>query len=577
MLRRPLIRASSFSFQLTRSTACVSAYRTVHTRSAVVTSPCGRHRVSPLTAERCSRQRRQYLVAGQKNDTIYALSTAQGTAGIAVIRVSGPSCHEVYTGLCPGRPLPKARYASVRTLFHPQGDGSNVLDSSAMVLHLPGPKTVTGEDVLELHVHGGSATVKAVLSAIAACHASSGSIRYAEPGEFTKRAFLNDRLDLAQVESLSDTLSAQTEQQRRAAVRGSNGALGRTYDEWRHKLLEARAEIEAIIDFSEDQHFDESPTDLLANVSRQVEEILRGIEVHEGASQRSELLRNGIRIALVGPPNAGKSSLMNQIVGREASIVSGEAGTTRDIVEAHLDIRGYLCTFADTAGFRSDDSLGMPGSSSGGVIGAVEREGIRRARAKALESDVIMVLASIERDSSGENSLFYDAETLQLLKSVGKGMVVVNKCDGVPTDELEMLVDEFVATALGKAEGLPAKPMLISCKEAQAPTTQVQDPGGVHKVVSRLVTLFSDMTALPIDQQDLHGVTERQRQLLVQCRQHLEDYVGNTASEDDMDELNFVVAAEDLRYAANCLARITGRGETGNVEEVLGVIFENRI
>ncbi|KAK8113082.1 hypothetical protein PG984_013608, partial [Apiospora sp. TS-2023a] len=522
----------------------------------------------------CLHQQRPYVAASVKNDTIYALSTAQGTAGIAVIRVSGPACHEVYTGLCPGRPLPKARYASVRTLFHPQSEGTNVLDSSAMVLYLPGPKTVTGEDVLELHVHGGSATAKAVLSAVSACPVTSGSIRYAEPGEFTKRAFLNDRLDLAQVESLSDTLSAQTEQQRRAAVRGSNGALGRTYDEWRQKLLDARAEIEAIIDFSEDQHFDESPTDLLANVSRQVEEILQGIEVHEGASQRSELLRNGIRIALVGPPNAGKSSLMNQIVGREASIVSGEAGTTRDIVEAHLDIRGYLCTFADTAGFRPDKSPGTAGSSNQGVIGGIEREGIRRARAKALESDVIMVLASIERDSSGDILLVFDAETVELLESVGRGIVVVNKCDGVPKDELEMLVDGFVSKALKKVETICAEPMLISCKEAQARPAQIQDPGNVHKVVSRLATLFSDMTALPPDQQDLHGVTERQRQLLVQCRQHLEDYVGNTSSEDAMDELNFVVAAEDLRYAANCLARITGRGETGNVEEVLGVIFE---
>lgn len=445
-----------------------------------------------------------------------------------------------------------------------------------MVLYLPGPKTVTGEDVLELHVHGGSATVKAVLSAVSACPFTSGSIRYAEPGEFTKRAFLNDRLDLAQVESLSDTLSAQTEQQRRAAVRGSNGALGRTYDEWRQKLLDARAEIEAIIDFSEDQHFDESPTDLLANVSRQVEEILQGIEVHEGASQRSELLRNGIRIALVGPPNAGKSSLMNQIVGREASIVSGEAGTTRDIVEAHLDIRGYLCTFADTAGFRSDKSPGTSADPSNRVvIGAIEREGIRRARAKALESDVIMVLASIERDPTGDILLIYDAETLELLKSVGRGIVVVNKCDGVPKGVLEVLVKDFVTKALKKAGLSSAKPMLISCKEAQNRPAQIQDPGGVHEVVSRLATLFSDMTALPPDQQGLHGVTERQRQLLVQCRQHLEDYVGNTSSEDGaMEELHFVVAAEDLRYAANCLARITGRGETGNVEEVLGVIFE---
>lgn len=442
-----------------------------------------------------------------------------------------------------------------------------------MVLHLPGPKTATGEDVLELHIHGGSATVKAVLSAIPAC-AAAHRVRYAEPGEFTKRAFLNDRLDLAQVESLGDTLAAQTEHQRRAAVRGSTGALGRAYDEWRRKLLDARAEIEAIIDFSEDQHFDESPVELLANVSSQVEAILLSIDAHAKASQRSELLRNGIRIALLGPPNAGKSSLMNQVVGREASIVSGEAGTTRDIVEAHLDIRGYLCTFADTAGFRSVGARALVSAPDAVTIGPVEQEGIRRARTKALESDIVMVLASVESDPSGQFTIQYDAETLELLQTVGRGVVVVNKRDRVTDAELNDLVQDFQASVLDKLEAIPRQPILISCKEAQGRLSSSRDPGGLQGVVDGLAALFSDMTALPAEQQDLHGVTERQRQLLVQCRKHLEDYIGNTASEEAVDELNFVVAAEDLRYAANCLARITGRGETGNVEEVLGVIFE---
>lgn len=442
-----------------------------------------------------------------------------------------------------------------------------MLDSEAVVLNLPGPKTVTGEDMLELHVHGGSATVKAVLSAVAVC-SQQGSIRYAEPGEFTKRAFLNDRLDLAQVESLSDTLSAETEQQRRVAVRGSSGILGRTYEGWRESLLQARAEVEAIIDFSEDQHFDESPVELLQNVTRQVEDILTSIEVHESASQRSELLRNGIRIALLGPPNVGKSSLMNQIIGREASIVSGEAGTTRDIVEAHLDIRGYLCTFADTAGFRTADNESTP-------IGAVEQEGIRRARARALDSDIVIVLASIEQDTSGDFYLSHDSETLELLKTVGQGFVVINKRDVLPEDELQDLVTEFQASVSSIANSTSDFPyVLVSCRDAKDQSGFEKDPGGVQGVADRLGSLFSHMTSLPADQQDLHGVTERQRQLLVQCRRHLEDYVGNTTSEDVLDELNFVVAAEDLRYAANCLARITGRGEAGNIEEVLGVIFE---
>lgn len=468
--------------------------------------------------------------------------------------------------MCPARSIPKPRFAGVRTLYHPSSNQTIVLDSDAVVLYLPAPKTVTGEDVLELHVHGGNATVKAVLSAIPA--SAPGSIRYAEPGEFTKRAFVNDRLDLAQVESLSDTLSAETEHQRRAAVRGSSGLLGKTYEAWRQDLLQARAEVEAIIDFSEDQHFDETPIDLLDNVTRQVREILASIDVHESASQRTELLRNGIRIALLGPPNVGKSSLMNQIVGREASIVSGEAGTTRDIVEAHLDIRGYLCTFADTAGFRSASSDDNP-------IGLVEQEGIRRARAKALESDIVVVLVSVEQGPTGSFYLNYDSQTLELLSTVGQGFLVINKRDVLPEEHLDRLLEEFQSTVLsGLGQTSLLQTVLVSCRDAQTKMPNAKDPGGVHAVADRLGGLFADMTTLPDNQQDLHGVTERQRQLLAQCREHLENYIANTTSEDAFDELNFVIAAEELRYAAGCLARITGRGETGDIEEVLGVIFE---
>ncbi|KAK9769236.1 hypothetical protein AB5N19_13668 [Seiridium cardinale] len=565
MLRRYISR-SSISSLLHHHSIFVSTATCSLRFAAFATG--ARPRISTSTAHvQLDRGHRTFFTAGNRSDTIYALSTAQGKAGIAVIRVSGPLCTTIYGGLCPSKAIPKPRFAGVRTLFNPVSGQTVVLDSDAVVLYLPGPKTVTGEDVLELHVHGGSATVKAVLSAIPACTAK-GTIRYAEPGEFTKRAFMNDRLDLAQVESLSDTLSAETEQQRRAAVRGSSGALGRTYEEWRQKLLQARAEVEAIIDFSEDQHFDESPGDLLGNVTQQVEEILASIETHENASQRSELLRNGIRIALLGPPNVGKSSLMNQIVGREASIVSGEAGTTRDIVEAHLDVRGYLCTFADTAGFRTANNNESP-------IGIVEQEGIRRARARALESDIVVVLVSVEKDVSGNHFLSYDLQTLELLKSVGQGFVVVNKRDVLPESELYDLLEEFQSSVIGPL-GDKSKPqlVLVSCRDAQDKTAKNKDPGGVHEVADRLSSLFVDMTSLPADQQDLHGVTERQRQLLEQCRKHLEDYIGNTTSDDTIDELNFVVAAEDLRYAAGCLSRITGRGETGDVEEVLGVIFE---
>ncbi|KAI1406525.1 hypothetical protein F4819DRAFT_440764 [Hypoxylon fuscum] len=516
----------------------------------------------------------------QRDDTIYALSTAEGKAGIAVIRISGPSCKYIYNGLCPSKPSLRPRYATIRTLYHPESGGSEILDAEALVLYFPSPKTVTGDDVLELHVHGGSATVKAVLSAIPKC-ASNETIRYAEPGEFTKRAFLNDRLDLAQVEALSETLSAETEQQRRAAVRGSSGSLGRTYEDWRHKLLQARAEMEALIDFSEDQHFDESPASLVGNVTRQVRQILQSIRVHEGASERSELLRNGIKIALVGPPNVGKSSFMNQVVGREASIVSGESGTTRDIIEANLDIRGYLCTFADTAGFRSAaEEVAKESDRSEVKIGAVEQEGIRRARVKATQSDVIIVLTSVETGIHGGPQIRYDMETLRLAADCKECLIVVNKRDTVSTDVLRSLVQQFADKVLSKVEKLgTVKPALISCKEAQNLSSDIINPGGIRGVIDQLVSSFTNMTSLPATLQDLHGVTERQRQLLVQCRGHLEEYldsVGVTDSEDEegADEADITMAAEHLRYAANKLGRITGRGEVGDVEEILGVIFE---
>lgn len=527
-----------------------------------------------------------------------------------------------------------------------------ILDSEALVLYFPAPKTVTGEDVLELHVHGGSATVKAVLSAIPRTAETGGgggggggAIRYAEPGEFTRRAFLNDRLDLSQVESLSATLAAETEQQRRAAVRGSSGALGRTYEGWRRQLVAARAEMEALIDFAEDQHLDESPALLARNVTAQVRAIRGRIGVHEEAGRRAELLRGGVRVALLGPPNAGKSSLMNRLVGREASIVSGESGTTRDVVEAHLDIRGYLCTFADTAGFRTvavrtgsgtgteSGSRSGLGNDNGDVIimdsegsrymeiGAVEQEGIRRARAKALESDVIVVLASIEPSSSssslgGGYQIRYDVETLRLAADCPQRLVVVNKSDAVSGDDLDTLVEEFKSSVLGKIKGLEAtQPILISCKEAgtaqsgsrnrrshsRSGVVVDEDPGGIRGVADHLVSAFAAMTALPVALQDLHGVTERQRQLLAECRAQLEEYLdkvgggyavdvgvddpelgseGRRDVEDeevmveDSDEPDITVAAEHLRYAANCLGRITGRGEAGDVEEILGVIFE---
>ena len=235
--------------------------------------------------------------------------------------------------------------------------------------------------MLELHVHGGPAVVRAVLSAIPQCatHVESSaasavhSIRYAEPGEFTRRAFANNRMDLPQIESLGETLSASTERQRQISVRGTTSSLAVRYEQWRVLLLAARGELEALIDFSEDQHFDESPAQLCASVARQVQGLCTQIKAHVVNAVRGELLRNGISMALLGAPNAGKSSLLNCIVGREAAIVSQEAGTTRDIVEVSVDLGGWLVKIGDMAGLRRAGLVGPD------IVGAVEQEGIKRA------------------------------------------------------------------------------------------------------------------------------------------------------------------------------------------------------
>jgi len=454
-----------------------------------------------------------------------------------------------------------------------------VLDSDSLVLYFPNPRTVTGEDVLELHIHGGPATVKAVLAAIPKVP-SKLAIRYAEPGEFTRRAFQNNRLDLAQVEALSDTLSAETEQQRRAAVRGNSGNLGRTYEDWRQQLLYARGELEALIDFSEDQHFDETPAELLANVTAQVKVMLRSISVHKEAGERGELLKKGIRVALLGPPNAGKSSLMNQIVGREASIVSQEAGTTRDVVEVSLDIQGFLCTFADTAGLRSHGQNYKHDTTDQIKIGEVELEGINRAKKQAANADVVIALAHLEEVTADGFQLVCDNEAIEIAANAPHALIVINKVDLAVCDDRRLaaeIIPRFRDDLGIRESDMPI--VLISCRDAQlalkdSSLSTPGDPGNFKHLTLSLVNIFKTMTDLPKGMEDLLGVTERQRQLLTSCSEDLGLFVEEARHSADQRETDIVLAAEHLRSAASCLSRITGRGGAGDVEEVLGVVFE---
>ena len=433
--------------------------------------------------------------------------------------------------------------------------------------------------MLELHVHGGPAIVRAVLAAIPQCAGAPGTspmllptrIRYAEPGEFTRRAFANDRMDLPQIESLGETLSASTEQQRRLSVRGTTSSLAARYEHWRTLLLLARGELEALIDFSEDQHFDESPATLCASVAEQVRGLRSQMEAHVANAMRGELLRNGISVALLGAPNAGKSSLLNRIVGRDAAIVSQEAGTTRDVVEVGVDLGGWLVKIGDMAGLR------RAGLIDTDVVGAVEQEGIRRAKQRALESDVLIIVQDATTDM--------DPEVLETAKQcVDNGinvLVAVNKSDRLGV--LDSARNDWtlkLRSALGLSDN---QICFISCKEGTGP-----NPGNIKSFLSTLLGTFNDMTTalVPGSEPDTSiwqeslGATERQRVLLSECLDHLEMFLSTVTMADvpenseAADEVDIVVAAESLRSAAEALARITGRGESGDVEEVLGVVFE---
>ncbi|KAJ8118068.1 hypothetical protein OPT61_g879 [Boeremia exigua] len=496
------------------------------------------------------------------------------------------------TGLCPSAAFPKPRYATLRKLYSPHQPPSpaTLLDSGALVLYFPAPNTVTGEDLLELHVHGGPAIVRAVLAAIPQCATSTeGSvvqaIRYAEPGEFTRRAFANNRMDLPQIESLGETLSAATEQQRQISVRGTTSSLAVRYEHWRMLLLAARGELEALIDFSEDQHFDESPAQLCASVAEQVQVLRAQMEAHVVNAVRGELLRNGISIALLGAPNAGKSSLLNRIVGREAAIVSQEAGTTRDIVEVNVDLGGWLVKIGDMAGLRR---AGLVGAD---VVGAVEQEGIKRAKQRALESDVLIVV----QDATAEMDPEVMETAKQCVESGINVVVAVNKIDQVSsTAGAEDVWASKIQSLLGIAE---SRISFISCKAASTtlPATSNRcDPGKMQSFLASLMETFRDMTAAlvpdsdpdPSIWQESLGATERQRVLLSECLTHLEAFLRAVTPElteehsaygiepDAADDIDIVLAAESLRSAADALARITGRGDGGDVEEVLGVVFE---
>lgn len=298
--------------------------------------------------------------------TIFALSSGRAPSAIAIVRVSGPQAAAAVERLCARLPAPRlAHVATLRDL-----DGSAI--DEAVVLWCPAPRSATGEDVAEFHVHGGRAVIAALFDALGAID----GLRPAEPGEFTRRAFENGKLDLTEAEAVDDLIHADTDRQRRQALRHLKGLLGARAESWRQQIIEASALIEAGIDFSDEG---DVAADLVAPALRKVAALRAEIEEVLAASAQSERLRDGLTVAIAGPPNAGKSTLLNRLARREAAIVSPYAGTTRDAIEVHLDLDGYPVTLIDTAGLRDTDD-------------PVEQEGVRRARERARTSDLVLWL-----------------------------------------------------------------------------------------------------------------------------------------------------------------------------------------
>lgn len=430
--------------------------------------------------------------------TIFAVSSGAGRAAVAVIRISGPAAPQVVELMAP--PLPRKRMAVLRKLRHPV---THDLLDEALVFWSAAPKSETGEDIAELQVHGGRGVVQAVLEALA----DVPGCRLAEPGEFTRRAFDNGRIDLAVAEGLADLIDAETAQQRRQALVQASGAHSALYDGWRAKLLNAAALVEAAIDFSDEA---DVSSDALTLSRRVIEELAGEVRLHAEAGQKGALIRDGFRIALLGAPNAGKSSLLNALARRDVAIVSAEAGTTRDVIEVRLDLGGYPVIVSDTAGIRE-------------AHGAVEREGIRRSVQTAAEADQVIWLVDA---SDGGTALPDD-----LAGVAGKTLVVLNKIDLVA--------------------GGSAGEVAISAKTGE----------GVAQLVDRLTALVRDRAGDRTDQPVVSSA--RHRALIGDCSEALSAFLGGSMADAEL-------RAEELRRAATALGRITGRIDS---EDVLDQVF----
>jgi len=437
--------------------------------------------------------------------TIYALSTGPGISGIAIIRVSGKNTAEVVR-MITGSKLPKPRVATL-SKFNKNG-GKKLIDEG-VIIWFPGPKSYTGDDLAEFHIHGS----RAVINAMHMTMAKIKNCRLAEPGEFTKRAFQNGRINLLKAESIADLIASETEIQRKQALKIMSGKTSDKFNSWREKLLKILSHIEAKIDFPDE----DLPKNIFLNIKKTSNKVLKDIKKSLDDQRVGERIREGFKIAIVGPPNSGKSSLLNYLSKRDVAIVSETAGTTRDVIETHLNLDGYPVIVSDTAGIRNSKN-------------EIEKKGIKIALNRAEDADLKLVIAT-------PKSGVFSGVLKDLLRN--NAILVINKSD---------LLKGKLKNNFKKYDHV-----LISIKK------DLNLNKLIFKLKSKLKKKF-------ITSEDILITRERHRQNLINCAHHLEKFKKQNSDKD------FDKAAEDLRLASRHLGMIVGKVD---VEELLGSIFND--
>ncbi|KAJ2745452.1 mitochondrial splicing system protein [Coemansia sp. BCRC 34301] len=451
-----------------------------------------------------------------QSDTIFALSTHPGKAALGIVRITGADTRRALQLLLPtkmGASGLTARRQTLRQIVDPST--GEILDTGVCVW-IPGPRSFTGEDMAELHVHGGTAVIAGVLRALGAMT----GLRMAEAGEFSRRAFDNDKMDLTAIEGVADLINAETDAQRRLAVRQAGGELAELYETWRTQLVMLMANIEAVIDFGEEENIEDGVAD---GVHSHVEVLRKEIAAHLDDGRRGEILRSGVALAIVGPPNSGKSTLLNRLAQRQVAIVSPVAGTTRDVIETTLDIGGYPVVVRDTAGLRHTPA------------DTIEVEGIRRALSAAQTADMRICLFDATQVQS---QLADDTSEWQDLLSLPHTLVVLNKADQMVCGEVRKRVLAQTGAALVSCKTMEGWDDLMRLVAGHIRESWVEDGEGSLR--------------MPLTK-------ERHRQCLRQCIDRLDRFAQTGG--------HYVLAAEELRAASTALGRITGRVGIEDIQE----------